>query len=208
MKKIIAGLIVIVTISFSAQAQTTDKVDKTKNEKNFSKKHHGKMDEKIQFTDGQKQQMKSINSDFKNRMTELKNANLTADELKVKREALIRDRKEKTMALLTPEQKNELKQSKKGEHGKGKMDAAKGMEKMKENLALSNDQVAKLNAQKEAFKTKAEAIKNNETLSADQKKEQFKALREERKNTFKSILTPDQVKKMEETKHKKTGRSA
>ena len=48
--------------------------------------------------------------------------------------------------------------------------------------------------------TKEEAIKNNESLTADQKNEQLKALREERKNSFKSNLTPEQLKKFEEMK--------
>ena len=61
----------------------------------------------------------------------------------------MQERKQKMMALLTPEQKDKLKQYKKEQHGKGKMDSAKRMEKMKEKLALSNDQVAKLNEQRE-----------------------------------------------------------
>ena len=58
------------------------------------------------------------------------------------------------------------------------------------------------------YKTKEEAIKNNQALSTDQKNEQMKALREERKNSFRSILTPDQAKKMEEMKQKRTGKAA
>ncbi|MEO6330252.1 MAG: hypothetical protein ABIO55_15065 [Ginsengibacter sp.] len=211
MKKIIAGLIVITAITFSANAQTTgNKSDQSvkEHEKSFHQKGHKQWAEKLQLTNDQKQHMKTINSDFKSKMTSLKKSNLSADELKAKRESLVQDRKQKTMALLTAEQKDKLGQLSKEHRGQGKMDGAKRMEKMKESLAFSDDQAAKLNAQKEAFKTKAEAIKNNEALSADQKNEQLKALREERKNEFKNILTPDQVKKMEEMKHKRTGKSA
>jgi len=59
----------------------------------------------------------------------------------------------------------------------------------------------KMKAKREEFKTKEEAIKNNQSLAGDQKIEQLKSLREERKNSFKSFLTPEQTKKLEEMKH-------
>ncbi len=66
------------------------------------------MAEKLDLTSDQKQQMKSINMDFKNSMKELKNSNLSKEELKIKRKALHQERKQKIMALLTPEQKNKF----------------------------------------------------------------------------------------------------
>ncbi len=66
------------------------------------------MAEKLDLTNDQKQQMKSINMDFKNSMKELKNSNLSKEELKIKRKALHQERKQKIMALLTPEQKNKF----------------------------------------------------------------------------------------------------
>jgi len=36
----------------------------------------------------------------------------------------------------------------------------------------------------------------------------MKAIREERRNSFKSILTPEQARKMEEMKHKRTEKAA
>ena len=130
MKKIIVSLVAIAAITFSAQAQTQrNKNNKEQNEskKNHSKPDHKQLDAKFRFTDDQKQQMKSINMDFKNKMQELKNSNLTAEELKAKKTALQQERRRKTMALLTPEQKNKMKEFKKERHGKGKMNSAKRM---------------------------------------------------------------------------------
>ncbi len=53
------------------------------------------MAEKLDLTSDQKQQMKSINMDFKNSMKELKNSNLSKEELKIKRKALHQERKQK-----------------------------------------------------------------------------------------------------------------
>ena len=47
---------------------------------------------------------------------------------------------------------------------------------------------------------KAEKIKNNESLSREQKKEQMMALKAEAKAQHDKILTPEQLKKKEEMK--------
>ena len=115
---------------------------------------------------------------------------------------------EKVLALLTPEQKTQMEQFRKEGKGDKNMNSEKRMGKMKSTLDLTDEQVAKLKTQKESFKSKAEAIKNNESLTADQKKDQLKALRDEKRNSFKSILTPDQLKKLEEMKHDRPTRTS
>ena len=75
--------------------------------------------------------------------------------------------------------------------------------KMQSELGLTSDQVAKMKADRENFKAKAEAIKNNTSLSENQKKEQFMQLRKEREESLKSYLNADQIKKMEEMKSKR-----
>ncbi len=77
---------------------------------------------------------------------------------------------------------------------------------MKERLSLSDEQVKKLDAQRVLYNSKEETIKNNQALTTEQKKLQLKSLREEQKNSFKSILTTDQLNKMEEMKEKRNGK--
>lgn len=212
MKKIIVSLVALATITISAQAQTsrnnTGRTPDSTQTRHHFKGDHKQMSEKLQLTDDQKQQMKAIGTDMKSRMQDLKKSNLSTQDYNTKKEELFKERKQKMAALLTPEQKETMKQFAKEKHRKGKMDSAKRMQKMKEKLALSDDQVTRLNAQKEAFTSKAQAIKNNPALSADDKKTQMKAIREERKNSFRSILTPDQAKKIEEMKQKRAGKAA
>ena len=61
-----------------------------------------------------------------------------------------------------------------------------------------------MKAQKELYESGAEAIRNNKSLSDEQKKEQLKALKEQRKNSFKSFLTPEQLQKLEAMKNKRS----
>ena len=203
------SLIVIASVTFSTQAQIR------RNDNDVAKKkygqHHGKeerkeMAEKLDLSKDQEKQMKSINMDFKNRMKELKNSNLSESDLRVKKEALQQERKQKMMTILTSEQKKKFSEFKKEEHKENRMERGQSMEKMKENLSLSDDQVKKLNEQRDVFKSKEERIENNQALSADQKQAQLKALREEKRNDLKNILTPDQEKKMEQMKHNRVAK--
>ncbi len=217
MKKILLSLIAIATITFSVDAQTkrnnaekqnrTEKNDRGKmgHNKHHQKMDHHRIDDKLNLTEAQRQQMNSINMDFKNRMQELKkNDNLTVKEFNTKNEALMQERKQKTQALLTTEQKNQMKQFKKEQSDKKGMESGKRIEKVQTNLGLSNDQVAKMKAQKEIYESRAEVIRNNKSLSNEQKKEQLKALKEQRKNSFKSFLTPEQLQKLEAMKNKRS----
>ncbi|MEP6594317.1 MAG: hypothetical protein ABJA71_00160 [Ginsengibacter sp.] len=215
MKNVILSLIAITTITFSAKAQENNS-GKTENfaeqKKEYKHEHgrfeHQQMAEKLNFTDEQKQQLKSINEDYKNKMQELNNNNIPADELKEKKHTLVKERMEKVHALLTPEQKIQMQQFKKDGKDKHEMGSGKRMEKMKSTLNLSDEQVSKMKAQKEIFKSKEEAIKNNESLTADQKNEQLKLLRDEKKNSFKSFLTPEQQKKLEGMRHNRPAKTA
>lgn len=217
MKKILLSLIAIATITFSVDAQTKrnnaekqNRTEKNGNAKMGHGKHrqkinHHRMDDKLNLTEAQRQQMKSINMAFKTRLQELKkNDNMTVKEFNAKKQALMQERKQKTQALLTPEQKNQMKQFKKDQSDKSEIESGKRMEKIQTNLGLSNDQVAKMKAQKEIYKSRTEAIKNDRSISNEQKKEQLKALREERKNSFKSFLTPEQLQKLEAMKNKRS----
>ena len=163
------------------------------------------MDEKLNLTEAQRQQLKATNMDFKNKIQELKkNDNMTVKELNAKKEALVQERKQKTQAPLTPEQRNQMKQLKIEHGGKRDIESGKRMEKMQTNLGLSNDQVTKMKGQTEIYKSRAEDIKNDGSISDEQKKEKLKALREARKNSLKSFLTPEQLQKLEAMKNKRS----
>ena len=199
MKKI---LVVMIALGFvySANAQNISKM-KTHH------LHNEMMLKELNLSPAQKEQMKASQESYKKQLMELnKNENITVKESRDRKEALNKEQKEKIMSLLTADQKNKLVQLKKDREAKHEMEAAKRLDKMKTNLNLSDDQMAKINAARQATHTQLKAIKENDQLSRTQKREQFIALKEQNKNSFKSILTPEQFGKLEEMKKNQVGK--
>lgn len=122
MKKIIAGLFAIAAFTFSAAAQDQNAGQtKIKANHGMHQRHHDgqRMDgiEKLNLTDAQRQQIKTINQEFRTRMQSLqKNDNILVKDMKEQRKALMEERKNRIAAILTPEQKTQFEQMHK-EHG-------------------------------------------------------------------------------------------
>jgi Spy/CpxP family protein refolding chaperone len=161
----------------------------------------------LNLTDAQKQQIKSLNEEYRSKMKALRsNDNATVGDVKKQAQALREEQHSRMQNILTAEQKAKMAELKDKRKAGGKEKGAKHFEQMQKDLNLTADQSAKLKAQNEEFKTKAEAIKNNSSLSKEQKKEQFKSLMEQRKASTKSILTAEQLQKMEAKKKEHKGK--
>ncbi len=207
MKKLFIPLIAIFALTVTATAQ--DKMGKKDGGRGHHNKHGKEMLAKqLNFSEDQKAQAKTINADFRKKLKELNaQETITVKEMRERKKAIMQEKKAKMNGLLTAEQKTKLVQLKADRKAKRAEFAAKRMDRMKTALNLSDDQVAKLKANQSAIKTKAESIRNNQSLSAEQKKEQMMALRAEAKEKSKSIFTPEQLKKKEEMRMNRGDRS-
>ena len=164
--------------------------------------HHNMMMNQLNLSDAQKQQAKSINDDYRNQLKDLeKNDNITLKDYRSKKANLEQERKSKFQALLTTDQKNKIEQAKKQRNEKMKMMAQKRLDKMKTELNLTDDQVAKMQAQRESSIEQMKAIRDNSSLSEEQKKEQLTELHKSMHESMNSILTVDQLKKKEELRN-------
>ena len=196
MKKIVVIMLAFAGFVFSANAQEVKKM-----------KHHQhhrtamQMMKDLNLTTAQKEQLKASRESYQQQLMELnKNESITVKEARDKKEALRKGQKEKMMSVLTPEQKTKLEQLKKDREAKHEAMAAKRLDKMKVKLNLSDDQVAKIKAGSESVHSQMKAIHENDQLGRTEKKEKLMVLREQNKNSFKNILTPEQLSKMEELK--------
>lgn len=211
MKKYFLALSALTMITIAANAQTTRASTDTsgKSAKTYSHhkskdgihKHHEGMMKDLNLTDAQKQQAKDLSIDYKKQITDLKNSNLSADDYKAKRQSIEKERKAKFESILTSEQQDKMVQAKKNRSEKMKMMSQKRMDKMKTDLNLTDEQVSKIKEQRESSMSQAKAIKENASLTEDQKKEQLMNLRKSGKEGTNSILTADQLRKKEEMKN-------
>ena len=77
------------------------------------------------------------------------------------------------------------------------------MEKMKTDLGLTDEQSAKLKSDRTAMQEKMKAIREDKSLNDEAKKEQVKELMKKQKEDMRSILTEEQLKKLDEQKQKR-----
>lgn len=156
----------------------------------------------IRYTPDQRKQMMAINKEYRQKAADLyKQDNITLKQYKDGLIALNKDKKEKLAALLTQQQKDQLAaRTKRMDENRQVMEAAH-LERLKLNLNLTDDQVAKIKAGQENLHSQVKAIHENDNLLPQQKMEQMKALLAKRNDTYKSVLTPEQYSQFEKMHH-------
>ncbi len=213
MKRSLVLIVAAIAINLSASAQEKQELKQYK--KDVYKSHHkGKahdrkeMMKNLNLTEDQKKQLKTNHEEFKTKMQALdKEQNITVKEMRERKAALMKEQKTKNETIFTPEQKEKMAQEKIKRENEEKLRAEKRLDHMKTTLSLTDDQVAKLKTQNEENRAKMKAIKENESLDRTAKKEQMMALKNNAKEQRKTILTADQLKKLEESKKEKTRES-
>lgn len=206
MKKII-GLFLVAAIGVTSVNAQEIPERKTEHPRMMHKgKHHrGGMDlKKLNLTEDQKAKFKSQRESFKKQMEELKKTDdITVKEWKSKMETLRKENKVKMDAILTTEQKAQLEKQKAEQKTKMQDFQKEHAQKLKERLNLTDEQSTKLEANRKEIGEKMKSIREDKSLSDEQRKEKIKEAMKSNKEKMKSILTEEQLKKMQETRHKR-----
>ncbi len=200
MKKLSFVAIIALAVSLSASAQEVP--NRTRGD--YKAKHrsgaamYGK---DLNLTEDQKAKFKSLSEAQRNELAALqKQENISVKESREKRAAIMEGYKTKRDAVLTTEQKamvaKKQVERKEGARKRGEQAGAK----LEKELNLTPEQKTKLQESRKVNGDKAKAIRENQSLTADQKKAQMQKIREEQKASMKSILTPEQYSKMESQK--------
>lgn len=190
------ALAAFVVTGACAQDQSTDLTDRP------SRHHRIDKLQQLNLTDEQKTELKTINEDFKQQMTDLKNSEdkITVTEWKSKMSTMRKDHHEKVQKLLTDEQKASLKNMKHERKRDMRKHGARRLEHMKKELNLTDDQVAAIKKNHEAMGEKFKAVREDKNLTEDQKKVELKKFKEQQHESLKSILTEEQLQKLERQK--------
>lgn len=203
MKKGIAGLTLILLMALSVSAQKM----KEGKRKHKGSDHREAAMKDLNLTEDQQANMKSVQADYRNKMNELnKNESITVGEMRAKKASINKERQSAVNNILTSEQQSKMHaKMKKGQKGPGhKGDVASNGDRLKKELALTADQEARMKNLNENHRKQIQELKNNNSLDADAKKQQMLSIRKKHSEDMKSILTPEQAKKMKKLRSGKT----
>ncbi len=213
MKKYLIALSAFTVIALAVNAQAADSTKTSATQHNWKTHQHNQeygmnrhrghyMMMNLNLTDAQKQQVTALNKDYRDKIQNLeKDDNITLKDYRAQKANLEKERKSKFQDILTADQKNKIAQARKERTEKMKEMAQKRMDKMKTDLNLTDDQVAKIQDERKSMMEQAKAIRENTSLSDEQKKEQFMNLRKTSHDNMNKILTADQLKKREELRN-------
>ena len=203
MKRIFSSALVILLTIGAAQAQTTS-TDKHKGHK----KEHNKSFNDLNLSADQKARLQSIREDFKKQSADLKNnTSLSAEQKQARRKELHKQFRSQSEAVLTPAQKSEMakkraewKEKSKDARKDGQARSGKGMKRgqgFQKELGLTSGQQQKLEQMRNDFRNRFSSLRSDNSLTASQKKAKMQETRKQQQDQMKSILTPEQIQKME-----------
>jgi Spy/CpxP family protein refolding chaperone len=201
MKKILTGALAFVLFAGAAQAQA-----KQDTSFHHHRGGHEMMMKQLNLTPDQQAQLKSIHENERTEMLALKNntASLSADQLKAQRKELHKKYHEQFENILTPSQKDQLKKlraerkekfGKKGNWKNGKAFAKRA--EIQKQLNLTPEQKDQLTKMRTDLRSQVQSIRNDQSLTQDQKKEKIHSLMKDQREKFKSVLTQDQIEKLQ-----------
>jgi hypothetical protein len=204
LKFAIVGLIAFGGVNAFAQEEETVATEEVTTEKEVKKnkaEHKlNKMAEELELSDEQMVKAKAIVDKFAQRRQKIKADETTTDEVKKSQmKELKKLQKEQLRAILTEQQIVKLDQLKTERKEKSLEERADAKtEKMAEKLGLTPEQKERVKVLNRKVAQKISAIKKDESMTDEKKKEFIKGNMKDHKNVMKQILTEEQFTQYEE----------
>jgi len=195
LKLIVLSAALMVSVTIMAQDQNSKKQNKVK-----------QLTEELDLTNQQQEEVALIYKEIKKEKESIRtNESLDKTEKRKALKELNEKADAKLKAALTEKQymkytemKVEKKDSRKGVRSEKKNE-------MYESLGLSSDQVIQVESLNEKIRVKKNEIRNNTSISDEEKKTALKELKNTRNEGMKAILTAEQYKQIEAMKKEKKG---
>ena len=147
---------------------------------------------KLNLTADQKAKLKSLHEGVRLQIEAVRNdATLSADAKRAKIRSLRESTRQQFQAVLTPEQQQLLQNGRRERRG----GARRGP---RADLGLTADQRSQLETIHKSTRDQVSAIRNDSTLSSEQKEAKLKSLLQNSHQQVSTILTPEQQQKLRE----------
>jgi Spy/CpxP family protein refolding chaperone len=211
MKKIITSALVIALTIGAAQAQNTTAPEGKKHDK---KEHKGEGFKELNLTADQKAKLKTLHEAEKKEMQALKSEK---NENKDQRKAIHEKYQAQMESILTADQKQQFAKMKEERMASRKNSNFQQDGKFRHNgdstrmgdkgrfnkkgdfskeLGLTSSQQEQMTKIRAEYSSQFQALRDDNSLSKDQKKEKMQELRKAQMEKMKTVLTPEQMDKM------------
>lgn len=167
----------------------------------------------LDLTDAQKEALKNQHQATRAEAQKIKeDSTLSKEEKKSRFEALRENAKKQRDAILTPAQVEKLNQMRANKDDRGSKEDHQNMgdhkngEKLMKSLDLTDAQKEALKNHHQATRAEAQKIKEDSTLSKEEKKTRLEELHANAKKQRDAILTPAQVEKLNQMRANKENR--
>jgi Spy/CpxP family protein refolding chaperone len=155
-----------------------------------------RMAQQLNLTDQQKTQMQSLMQNQRLQAQAVRNdSSLTPQQKQDKLKQLRETNHQQMMAILTPEQQQKVEQFRsehpamgKGRMGRGRMGPGGGLAA----LNLTSDQKSKLEPIFQSSRQQLQAVRNDSSLTPEQKQAKISEIRQNTQSQINGILTPEQ----------------
>lgn len=191
MKRIISLLMVSCLLSAAAYCQSPE---------GRGMRGDGQSLEQLNLSEEQKAKVAAINEDFRDKMKNLKDDNtLSDDQLREQRRELFTARRKQILDLLTPEQRTKFEAAM-PERGQ-RFD----VEEYRTALNLTDEQYNKLKELISASREKEMSMMKGGDMTPEQRRAYMDAMNKNNREILKTILTPEQMIKLDQMGSSKQG---
>jgi Spy/CpxP family protein refolding chaperone len=161
----------------------------------------------VDLTIDQKAQLKAIRQTTRQQMCSLRSdQTLTSEQRQAKASTLREATRQQILGVLTPQQQEIVGKNRKERAGHRRGEGRQRGLDRQEALGLTGDQRAQLKAIHENTRGQVGAIRNDGTLTPEQKMEKLRTLHQNSRQQVSTILTPEQQEKMRQQRQLRGGR--
>jgi Spy/CpxP family protein refolding chaperone len=194
LKTLFTAALLLLGVATAQETPASSGPAPTTNAANARMRRGGAIDQ-LNLTDAQKTQLKSLRDQQHQQLQALRqDQSLTPDQRRAQAQTIHQQFQSQIHGMLTPEQQAQLKQMR-GRRG-GPM----------ARLNLTDDQRAKLQPLMQQQREQVQAIRNDSSLTQQQKQEKIQALRQSMMSQMQGILTPEQQQQMQQWQQNRRGR--
>jgi len=166
----------------------------------------------IGLTEDQKGKLKSIHENSRSQLQALRaDQSLTEEQRHEKARAIRETTRQQVIGILTPQQQ-ELMRNRMERRGPGREGLGKGFGRGSDSAAdgtnalnLSESQRSQLKSIHESTRSQIGAIRNDASLTREQKMEKIRSLHQGTRQQLSTILTPEQQEKIRQHRHSRRG---